>query len=156
MARQVLDGETVLANWELKQKDGAKAMLVLTDLRVWHEIEGRGRYDLTSLAIDEVQWAGVGRRHSPLLLVLAAIFAVIGIVGAVAASSGAPLGTLLISLILGIIYLLTRRGELSIGGGTALIRQVIGGAAQDRDAALAFVSKVEQRSLVTRAQPRAA
>jgi hypothetical protein len=49
-------------------KGGVKAFLVLTNLRVWHEVEGGGRYDLTSLAVDEVQWAQaapLGDRRDP-------------------------------------------------------------------------------------------
>jgi hypothetical protein len=106
---------------------------------------------MTSIAIDEVQWAGVRRAHRPILLVLAGIFGFLGLVGFAAANSSPALGLgIVVALVCVVLYFLGRRGIVEIAGGTGLITQPIGGAETDRNQALSFVSKVEANALAAR------
>ncbi|MBI2388790.1 MAG: hypothetical protein HYV09_04155 [Deltaproteobacteria bacterium] len=142
MGRRLLDGESIVAEC---------AGVVLTNVRVWRELAGTGRYALTSIMVDEVQWAGVRRVHRPMLLVIAAFFGVVGLAGyAVGKSEVALLGGLVLATVAIVYYFLTRHVALQVAGSTGLIASAIRGGEAERDRALAFVADVEKRAIAAR------
>jgi len=142
MGRKLLEGESVIAEC---------AGVVLTNVRVWKELSGAGQYALTSIAVDEVQWAAVRRVHRPILIVIAIAFALLGLAGFAIGKSDIVLGFgLLVAVVAVVYYFLTRHVALQVAGGTGLIDSAIRGGEAERDRALAFVADVERRAITTR------
>ncbi len=149
--RQMLPGESVVSEWNAAGGSGADSV-VLTNVRVWIESQKGGIYTMTSIAADEVQWAGLRGEHNILWLVLAAFFGLVGLGALVAMRSPEALGVALVFAALCVLaYFLTRSVRLTIGGGLATISTAVRGGAEQRKGALAFVEKVEQRAIQLRA-----
>jgi len=142
MGRKLIEGESIISEC---------AGVVLTNVRVWIELAATGQYALTSIAVDEVQWAAVRRVHRPMLLVIATLFGLFGLAGfAISKSEVALLGGLLLAVVPVIYYFLTRHVALQIAGGTGLIASAIRGGEDERNRALAFVADVEKRAIAAR------
>ncbi len=152
-SRMPFPGEGVINQWEYTRAN-VRTQIVLTNLRVWMELRGAGAYSMTSAPLDEVQWCELHRAHYPLFLVLAALFALIGILLLMLKSeeaSAAPTGLcLFVALLLVIGYFLTRWVLLHIGSGNGLITARVPGGAHQQ--AQQFVSQVEQAAIQARAR----
>lgn len=150
--RASVQGELVISQWEHRVNE-IKGTLVLTNLRVWIEKEASGSYEMVSLMLDEVQWAGIVRVHKPWLLALAALSLVVTLVVAartdeVKAVIAAGLTSILVLIS---VYFSTRSVQLQIGSGAGLIATRVPGGAHTQ--AQEFVSKVEQHAVTARSRP---
>jgi hypothetical protein len=153
--RATLPGESTVTQWAFSV-EGTSGLLVLSNYRVWLEQEGRSRYGMTSLTIDEVQWGGLVRVHHPVLLVFAAFVMLLTLLLAQArGSSSDGAGVVfavgaLFAIFLVVAYFLTRSVELRLGSGAGLIATHVPGS--QRDEAQRFISAVEQAAMQARAR----
>ncbi len=153
--RAPLPGETTITQWAFTV-EGSSALLVLSNYRVWLESEGKGRYRMTSLTLDEVQWGGLVRVHHPILLVLAALTLLLTLlVIALGRSSNDGSGVALamgvfVTLVFVVAYFFMRSVELQLGSGAGLIAANVPGSG--RDEAQRFISAVEQAAMQARAR----
>jgi len=120
---------------------------VLTTHRVRLEKQGIGQGQLVSIMLDEIASCAITRRSQPVILVIGAIFAILGVGYGFSTDRPAALffGLVLGGLCLG-LYLLTRQMVLEVGSADATIRLNIGG--------MSFASVVEIVDAIEEAKHR--
>jgi len=141
MKRKMLRGELVLATWE---------DLTLTTHRVWQLTQGSGgAMELTSFAVDDVQWVRFGRSHLPPLLWLAAIAALAG-VGVLDYDQMLTYGLFALSLLLMVLYATTRRLVVVVAGNGREISAQSDADTTGVESAMQFIEELERRKTVVR------
>lgn len=161
--RGLLGGESIVEEWTISGQGAGT--LVLTTHRVWRERRALGSFGLTSLALDEVEWSGLERKHRPMLLVAAVLLALllggpglyfVAQAAAMAGEGGLDSTLMLVcamvpSIALVVWYFLSRSVELVVAAGTGTVSASVRGGDDERKRALAFIARVEEAAMRARA-----
>ena len=118
-------------------------ILSLTNYRVKYDAKGNGMSKFVSISLEAVSSCGLITRSRPILLILAAI----ALIAAFAQpDQSARYGLLLVGLVLGIAYLLTRSGVITVSsnGGEKIAVPAKG---MNRESILAFLEAVMDAKL---------
>jgi hypothetical protein len=95
--------------------------LVLTSHRVRYHVTSMGNAEFMSIMLDEVASCGIVKKTKPLLIVLAAIFALMGLYAYVNVSHNAAIMFIVIAAVLGVAYFGSIRKLLEIGSAGSSI-----------------------------------
>ena len=140
MKRKMFEGELVLATWE---------DLTLTTHRVWQLTQGSGAIELTSFAVDDIQWVRFGRSHLPPFLWLAAVAALAG-VGVLDYDQMLTYGLFALSLLLMVLYATTRRLVVVVAGNGREISAHSDADTTGIESAMQFIEELERRKSAVR------
>jgi len=136
----LLPGETAIAENQIPS-------LALTTHRVRYTHEATGATRIVSITLDAVSSCGILSKNYPILLILAAIAALLGVLS-VAMNVGEGkfrTGAFLLAIGLAIAYFLLRKVVLAISSAGESI--TVSAAGQKPDAMIGFIESVEQAKL---------
>jgi len=139
MTRKLLRGEIPITSW---------MGVTLTTHRVWQVVHQGQATSMVSIPLDAVQWIKLGRNHTPFLLWMAMLVALLGIV-ALEHDRTVTYWLFGVVLLLLILYGTSRRLLVSIGAGSGEILVQVAGEAASVEAALDFIQQVELQRFTT-------
>lgn len=134
MKRRLFAHERELQSWR---------SLTLTTHRVIHLQSWHGFDCSTAIPLQHIQWTRISRTHSPLLMILVGMLAVLCMLALVQGAEEVGGILLLAAAVTGIVYLSTRRAVLVLASGGGRIEVPVEPSERGRQHARDFLDAIE-------------